>query len=352
MVAYTVWMLEKANINVVGSSLDGVTQGDASHLLNRTITLTSGSWKQTVIDDNDASFDDNDASQTLSGTQTINGVQYLNGVRVEAEYRIVLRDPATGKTWTAYGYNVNNSNPAFATVEGLVLRPDALGNFPPVGVPLTVTAVGEGPSGVGANPYTLYDEPPCFTLGTMIATPTGQRRIEHFAPGDLVTTRDHGPQPVRWVGRVDLSAAHVALHPEHRPVSFGPGSLGVGLPTRTLRLSPQHRVLVGGWKAEILYAEEEVLVPAIGLVNDATIQTEAVEDGVTYLHLLLDRHEIVFAEGAEVESLHSAWLQRTALPGALRAELEAVFPELFEDTRLQELVRPCLTVQQVHALSA
>ena len=41
---------------------------------------------------------------------------------------------------------------------------------------------------------------PCFTAGTLIDTPSGPRAVEELRPGDLVTTRDHGPAPLLWAG--------------------------------------------------------------------------------------------------------------------------------------------------------
>jgi Hint domain len=346
MPVYSVWMLEKQNITVSGGgTLDGITQGDGSHLVGRTITFDANAWKQTFINDNDTNFDDNDGNQTLAGAQTVNGVTYPNGRVVEAEYRIVLTD-GNGNFWTAYAYNINNSNPAYGTVEGMVLRPDANGNYPPTGVPLTVVQAGEGPNGTGTNPYDLYDEPPCFTPGTLIATPSGPRLVEDLRPGDLVLTLDKGAQPVRWVGRVDLSSGHLQRHPEHRPVRILRGALAPGLPVRDLILSPQHRVMMRGWKAELLFAEPEVLVPAVALRNDDDICIRQPAAGVSYLHLLFDRHEIIFAEGSEVESLHAPWFDRVALPKAVLAELEAFFPDLLTNAPAMPLARPCVTVSE------
>lgn len=322
MPAYTVWMLEKSNITVSdGGSLNGITQGTGEHLPGRTITLNNNNWKETSVFDTDTSFEDNDSSQTLNGSQTINGVNYANGTRVEAEYSIVLRDPATGNTWTAYAYNVNDSNPAYATVEGLMLRPDEDGNYPPVGVALEVVSAKEGPTGLNSNLYDLYDTPPCFTPGTLIDTPDGPRPVEILRPGDLVLTRDSGAQPLRWVGQAQLSAADLRARPQFLPIRILVGALGDGLPKRPLVLSPQHRLLFSGWRAELLFAEAEVLVPAVSLLGDNARRETATGAGVHYLHLLFDRHEIIFAEGAPVESLLPAWLTDATLPPALRAEL-------------------------------
>jgi hypothetical protein len=46
----------------------------------------------------------------------------------------------------------------------------------------------------------------CFIPGTDITTPNGPRLIESLIPGDLVTTQDHGNQPIRWIGVLGLSS--------------------------------------------------------------------------------------------------------------------------------------------------
>lgn len=328
MAEYTVWILEKGNITVSGGgSLDGVTQGDGSHLVGREITLNSNQWVQTFIQDNDANFDDNDGSQQVLGTaQTIDGQTYPAGTRVEAEFIVYLLDPETGITYTAYAYNVNNSAPAFGTIEGLAF----LGGFPPVGKPLTVVNATEGPGAFG-NPPVPYDQlatPPCFTPGTLIETAGGPRPVEDLVPGDLILTRDHGLQPLRWLGRTWLGAADLAARPQLLPICLRAGALDGTLPHRDLRLSPQHRLVVSGWKAELLFAEPEVLVPALAFLGDRAARAEPDPSGQLYLHLLFDRHEIIFAEGVEVESLFPGWIDTAALPQALRAELAALLPDL------------------------
>lgn len=47
----------------------------------------------------------------------------------------------------------------------------------------------------------------CFTEGTRILTERGLRPIETLARGDMVVTRDHGLQPIRWAGHRTVQAA-------------------------------------------------------------------------------------------------------------------------------------------------
>jgi hypothetical protein len=100
--------------------------------------------------------------------------------------------------------------------------------------------------------------------------------------------------------------------------------------TRTLRVSPQHRMLLSGWQAELLYESAEVLVAAKMLVNDQTIRPE---DGgtVEYVHMLFDGHEVVFAEGAASESFHPGHVGWGALAETAREEILSLFPALASD---------------------
>jgi len=159
----------------------------------------------------------------------------------------------------------------------------------------------------------------CFTAGTRIMTVSGERPIETLEPGDLVLTMDHGYQPIRWIGSTTVEAKGNLA-----PIVIEEGVLGN---SRTLRVSPQHRMLLSGWQAELLYDTAEVLAPAKALINDQSIRRE--EGGtVEYFHMLFDVHEIVYAEGAPSESFHPGEQGWGALAEEARAEILQLFPML------------------------
>ncbi len=77
----------------------------------------------------------------------------------------------------------------------------------------------------------------------------------------------------------------------------------------------------------MLLGESEVLVAAKHLVDgvDVTVEQRA---EITYVHILFDMHEIIFAEGAASESFHPGEVGLCAVHGAAREELFALFPDL------------------------
>lgn len=159
----------------------------------------------------------------------------------------------------------------------------------------------------------------CFGRGTRIETPYGPRKIETLKAGDLVLTRDHGPQPLRWIGSRGVQATG-----DFAPIEIKAGALGN---TSDLIVSPQHRMLLEGWRAEMLFGADEVFAAAKHLINDSTIKRRA-GGFVEYFHMMFDAHEVVFAEGAASESFHPSDLSLTGVADEARDELFKLFPEL------------------------
>ena len=344
MPSETIYALEASNVSISGGGqLSGVTQGDGGHLAGLTITLDTNDWVAINILDTEANFDDSDNSQTLDGVQDFDGVTYASGIRVEAEYRVVVETP-DGVEYTLIGFNLNatGDNPSYGTVEGLAFVDTGLG-FPPVGVALTVTGTFEGPS----VPYADLAVPPCFTPGTRIATPFGLADIADLNAGDKILTMDSGLQTIRWIGRTNLPSAVLKTHPKYLPVLIEKDALGPGLPFQDMHVSPQHRVLVSGWQAELLFGAVEILVPAIKLCNGASIRQELPEDGVTYIHMLFDAHEVVWSDGIPTES----YLPAEGDTSDMAHEVTTLFPALDQAQGQMVAARPCISDRRAVVLS-
>jgi hypothetical protein len=170
--------------------------------------------------------------------------------------------------------------------------------------------------------------PVCFAAGTLIDTAAGPRRIETLVAGDRVRTRDHGLQPVRWIGACHVRAAEMRRRPQLAPVRIARGALGAGLPSRELVVSPQHRLLLQSRISDRMFGIGGVLVPALRLAELPGVSRETAARDVRYFHLLFDAHEIVFAEGCPAESLLIGPMARRLLSPEAQAEIDALFPGL------------------------
>ncbi len=166
----------------------------------------------------------------------------------------------------------------------------------------------------------------CFAGGTPILTPKGEVPIENLSKGDLVVTLDNGPRILRTILARRLRFPEALS--KHKPIEFKPGSLGGGMPRRSLCVSPQHRMLVSDLNLRAAFGLSDLLIPAKGLLPLKGVRQKKGCRQVVYYHLVFDQHEVVFAEGAASESLYPGPEALKSVDPSARRELQEIFPEL------------------------
>jgi hypothetical protein len=136
----------------------------------------------------------------------------------------------------------------------------------------------------------------CFLRGTRILTLQGERSIEDLRIGDLVSTISGDPKPVKWIGRmrVDREALRDAAR---APVKIARGAFNGVLPNSDLYVSYRHSLLING-----------LLIPAGDLINGNSITRVELKslDSLEYFHIELERHDVIFANGAPAETLEGS----------------------------------------------
>lgn len=157
-----------------------------------------------------------------------------------------------------------------------------------------------------------------FARGTMITLGDGsQRAVEALTVGDTILTRDHGRQPLRWLGRATLRAVGAFA-----PVVIGKGTLGN---SADLVISQHHRLFLYLRRRDPGVPTAEVLIQARHLVDGEAVWRR--EGGfVDYFSLVFDRHEIIYAEGIPVESLLVNEATVPRLPAGLADEVSERLP--------------------------
>lgn len=208
-----------------------------------------------------------------------------------------------------------------------------MGDCPPENTDLWITHV----LSCGSRLNRIDDAPKsviCFTPDTRLDTPEGPRPVADLAEGDLVLTKDNGAQPIRWRGQRRLSGARLRAMPDLRPVRIRAGAAGLDVPDGDLLVSPDHRMLVKGAMAVRLFNTDEVLVRARDLLNDRTVVVDHRLCEVTYVHLMFDRHQVIWANGLECESFHPVSMALDAIDPMDRAALAERMPDVARDAAL------------------
>lgn len=139
-----------------------------------------------------------------------------------------------------------------------------------------------------------------MTPDTKVSTPLGERAADTLAVGDLVNTRDHGPQPITAIREAIAAPAER----NHYPVRIAQGALGFGLPRADLHLGPQHRVLFEHIRVPLMFGTDAVLVRAKSLaVSHSNVAVENAATPVSFIQISLEEQGIIFAEGVPVETI-------------------------------------------------
>ena len=258
--------------------------------------------------------------------------------RAALPLRLVVSEPKGADQHVAAGSEVGREGQTFRLearyalmapdgdkVELLILVLDAGQRFAlplsPIGslVDYTLVAVEPAPTDLLLTDLLCLS----FASGTMITLADGaQRPIETLRPGDPILTRDHGRQPIRWIGHARLRAVGAFA-----PVVIPAGTLGNG---GDLVLSQHHRVFLYQRQKLPGLSTSELLVQARHFVDGDTVY---LRDGgfVDYYSLVFDHHEIIYAEGIPSESLMVNDATVNRLPPDIAAEVRAQFPGLTQN---------------------
>ncbi|MEP5155122.1 Hint domain-containing protein [Planktotalea sp.] len=172
----------------------------------------------------------------------------------------------------------------------------------------------------------------CFAQGTLIETDQGPCNVERLQIGNRVLTADKGYQPIRWIG------CGVLKQPgKHAPVIISANALGAGFPSRELRLSPQHRVLISSAIVSRMFGVREALVPALRLLELDEVNQADHTKAVRYWHILTDEHQLVCANGAWAETLFPGPEALKVLTPEAVEELKEILPEVLDHAPMRKV---------------
>src|SRR5258706_4323884 len=133
----------------------------------------------------------------------------------------------------------------------------------------------------------------CLLRGTSVSTPVGERAVEDLQIGDQLLTLS-GPMAIKWIGYTKFTEEKGRAWPDSvMPIRVARFAIDEHSPHSDLYLSPLHCIFFN-----------EVLIPVTYLINGTSVAHGAHSEMsvIEYYHIDLGTHEVLYAEGALVES--------------------------------------------------
>jgi hypothetical protein len=195
-------------------------------------------------------------------------------------------------------------------------------------VAANVTAIEtslSGQNGQGQNGQGQNSKAQCLLRGTTIQTAGGNRKIEDLAVGDLLPTLFSGQRPIQWSARYrfkksDRSKPWVK---DPLPIRISRSALAPDVPRADIYITGGHSVFIDG-----------LLAPVGDLINGTSIvRDELACDELEFFHIKLENHDVIYAEGAPVDTLlrvdesainFAEYFRRYGMPEGARDALRSV----------------------------
>jgi hypothetical protein len=133
----------------------------------------------------------------------------------------------------------------------------------------------------------------CLLKGTRISTPSGDRPVQELHIGDEVHTLA-GRKAIKWLGYNKFTKEDGKTWLDSvMPIRVARFAIDDRSPHSDLYLSPLHCIFFN-----------EGLIPVKYLINGTSVAHSAPSDmsAIEYYHIEFDTHEVLYAEGALVES--------------------------------------------------
>jgi len=139
-----------------------------------------------------------------------------------------------------------------------------------------------------------------FAHGSLITTTRGTVAVEDLEPGMKLITREHGSQPIQWIGAMRLvpEATATSGH-DARMTRIMSNAFGFTRPERDLMAGPGARMLRKGTADS-----PDLLVPVRNMSDGVQVIDIVPPSPVMVHHLCLRKHATILVNGLEMETFH------------------------------------------------
>lgn len=191
-----------------------------------------------------------------------------------------------------------------------------------------------------------------FARGTLVPTEFGDVAVEDLLPGMRIETVNGELKPVRWIGSMQITPGpqdgRATTSNLFRVMS---DSFGYGRPSPDLMLGPNARYVMKSQGLMDYIGASQALAPVATLADGMNVIQVSPMATVETFHFALDQHDVIRANGIELETYHPGANCTTRLPGELRERFLALFPYLTELAGFGAMCLPRLGARDLEQLN-
>ena len=188
--------------------------------------------------------------------------------------------------------------------------------------------------------------------GTIMATEDGPVAIEDLLPGMKVETRDAGYQPLMWVGSTMLSQQKPLSNMPARLFRVPVDSFGPSRPMPDLMLAPNARLLHRSPELLEVRNDDAALTLIVAFEDGYSVIRVAPVSPVGVYHVAFRDHQILRANGLEIESYHPGFEVTKHIGGESLRQFLSLFPHIESLADFGPLVAHRLSVEEYESVVA
>lgn len=168
-----------------------------------------------------------------------------------------------------------------------------------------------------------------FAHGALINTAEGAVAVEDLVPGMEIVTARGDTATLRWVGAITMiPGAPSSNETPQRLYRVTADALGLGRPAADVTFGPAARLLNRDPSIRNALGTEAALAPVAAQEDGCAVIALNPVSPVRVYHLAFDSHQIITANGVEVESYHPGPDAHYSMSQELREMFVGLFPHI------------------------
>lgn len=162
--------------------------------------------------------------------------------------------------------------------------------------------------------------------GSLVATSSGPVAVEDLTPGMGIVTREHGVQPLRWIGSYEITPRAAQMDKRIKLFRVTSDAFGLAKPSHDLVMAPGGHILTTLAACQSMFGVPQAYAPIRAYEDGMSVIAVTPISPVSVFNICLDKQSTITANGVEVETFHPGSHSDAMLDDEMTMSLLRLFP--------------------------